>query len=115
MSEWGRRLLLERTDMPQAPVTDDTEQAYLHGQRATILGLLRYCYRELGYDDPAIQHSRWLIERTEIINQLRLVCAEFGDNDWPDDLHLGDVIEKHLAPYLDRLKQAAGESEDTNE
>jgi len=28
---------------------------------------------------------------------LRIECGELGDNDWPDDLHLGDVIEKHLA------------------
>lgn len=27
---------------------------------------------------------------------LRQVCDEFGDNDWPDNLHLADVIEKHL-------------------
>jgi hypothetical protein len=30
-------------------------------------------------------------------NMLRLECAEFDDNDWPDDLHLADVVEKHLA------------------
>jgi hypothetical protein len=23
-----------------------------------------------------------------------------GDNDWPDDLHLADVIDKHLARHL---------------
>ncbi len=27
---------------------------------------------------------------------LRYVCGEVGDNDWPDTLHLADVIEKHL-------------------
>jgi len=39
-------------------------------------------------------------ERRDVINALRQLCADFGDNDWPDNLHLGDVIEKHLAPYL---------------
>jgi hypothetical protein len=28
---------------------------------------------------------------------LRIECAEYDDNDWPDDLHLADVVEKHLA------------------
>lgn len=27
---------------------------------------------------------------------LRIECADLGDNNWSDDLHLGDVIEKHL-------------------
>lgn len=27
---------------------------------------------------------------------LRSECADLGDNNWPDNLHLGDVIEKHL-------------------
>lgn len=31
---------------------------------------------------------------------MREVCAEFGDNDWPDDLYLLDVLEKHLAKHL---------------
>lgn len=28
---------------------------------------------------------------------LRIECARFEDNDWADDLHLADVVEKHLA------------------
>lgn len=25
---------------------------------------------------------------------------DFGDNEWPDNLHLADVIDKHLDRYL---------------
>lgn len=32
----------------------------------------------------------------EVHRTLRLECAEVDANDWPDDLHPGDVIEKHL-------------------
>lgn len=39
-------------------------------------------------------------ERQETIKSLRGLCKDFGDNDWPDDLHLADVIEKHLGKYL---------------
>jgi hypothetical protein len=34
---------------------------------------------------------------SNIRQTLRLECAEYDDNDWPDNLHLSDVIEKHLA------------------
>jgi len=39
-------------------------------------------------------------ERREIISALRDACSEIGDNDWPDDLHIADIIEKHLARHL---------------
>lgn len=32
---------------------------------------------------------------------LRSVCEDHGDNDWESDLHLADVVEKHLARHLD--------------
>lgn len=44
--------------------------------------------------------KQYAIERTETVHALRELCKEFGDNDWSDDLHLADVIEKHLARHL---------------
>jgi len=35
---------------------------------------------------------------------LRRVCEEHGDNDWRDDLHLADVVEKHLGRHLDAAR-----------
>jgi predicted secreted protein len=40
------------------------------------------------------------IERAQVVRYLRYLCAQFGDNDWEDNLHLEDVIEKHLMRYL---------------
>jgi hypothetical protein len=51
-----------------------------------------------GHEDEA--KFDWMIERQEAIEKLRELCDEFGDNDWPDELHLADVIEKHLAGHL---------------
>lgn len=34
--------------------------------------------------------------RADVFRALRLACGEIGDNDWADDLHPADVIEKHL-------------------
>lgn len=41
-----------------------------------------------------------LISRAQTVAALRAICEEFGDNDWSDDLHPADVIEKHLARHL---------------
>src|SRR2546423_657496 len=39
-------------------------------------------------------------EREDVVKLLRDACEEHGDNDWPDNLHLTDVIEKHLLDYF---------------
>lgn len=44
--------------------------------------------------------DKWKLERMDIVAKLREICDEFGDNDWSDDLHLGDVLEKHLLRHL---------------
>jgi hypothetical protein len=41
---------------------------------------------------------------------LRIECGDLGDNDWDDDLHLGDVIEKHLCrPAAGRIAELEAE------
>jgi hypothetical protein len=40
-------------------------------------------------------------EREDVMKLLRRVCEEHGDNNWPDDLHLYDVLVKHLFIHLD--------------
>jgi hypothetical protein len=44
--------------------------------------------------------EQWPEERKWAIVALRSLCGQFGDNDWSDDLHLADVIDKHLARRL---------------
>ena len=39
-------------------------------------------------------------ERAAVVALLRWECGKDGDNDWPDELHLADVIERHLLNYL---------------
>ena len=40
-------------------------------------------------------------ERREAIMMLRQVCKYFGDNEWSDELHMADIIEKHLWNHLE--------------
>lgn len=88
-------------------VEDRIDQAYIDGKRLSLSYLLGHIVGELGYDRELTAEervARLVSEREQIVAKLRDLCADFGDNDWPNSLHLGDVIEKHLAPYLDELK-----------
>jgi hypothetical protein len=56
---------------------------------------------------PAVPPVKWGDgERADTLLQLREVCGDFGDNDWPNELHLGDVIDKHLARHLHAMEPA---------
>lgn len=77
------------------------EKAYAQGERSAMISIVIECLKRLGYDeDPEVQRLAWVVEREETIRALRDTCRHFGDNDWPDDLHLADVLEKHLAKHL---------------
>ena len=68
------------------------DEAYMRGRRAALSEVLGAIGREGVAPDVCALRS----ERLATINALRSLCEEFGDNDWPDNLHLADVIEKHL-------------------
>ncbi len=87
-------------DRPPTPPEDVLDQAYTQGSRRAWLTMLAQCVRELGYDTSGGASARWIIEREETALALRDVCGHFGDNDWPDNLHLADVVQKHLGKHL---------------
>jgi len=81
---------------------EKTESSYIAGSNRVWLTLLKQCLRELGYDALGDEKLAQLItEREEALLALRRACAEHGDLEWPDELHLADVIEKHLVRHLD--------------
>lgn len=82
-------------------MTDAEEQAYCTGRASAFRSLLGGCIRELGQEERDV-HG-WRLERADTVAALRELCRDYGDNDWQDNLHLGDVINKHLVPYLDEL------------
>lgn len=79
---------------------ENEETAYIRGERAAWRSMLQACLRNLGYDNPETQRASWILEREDLIARLRDLCSAFGDNDWDEESHLGDVIEKHLGNYL---------------
>lgn len=76
------------------------EGIWVRGHKAAYEAMLGDCLRAIGIDDPTAQAAAYLEERIAVIAYLRGICAEYGDNDWPDDLHLSDIIEKHLMNYM---------------
>lgn len=72
---------------------------YTQGKRATWIWLLNECLHHLGYEQ--YPQGRLVLEREETLAALRQVCAMHGDNDWPDERRLGEVVEKHLWPHLE--------------
>lgn len=82
--------------MPETELEDARDAGYVEGQRRVYIEMLQAALRGLGRDAPEWNAGRLLKEREEAIATLRGACEEFGDNEWPDDLHLSDIIEKHL-------------------
>jgi len=89
-------------------MTEAEEKAYVQGARRAALTMLQHCAGELGYGTRESEHARWIVEREEAVQRLRDLCREFGDNDWPENMHLGDVIDKHLGEYLRDAKTGRG-------
>lgn len=83
------------------------EAAYLRGERAAFTRMLNEAARGLGYDDPLAASTRAISEMEGTRAALRSTCADHGDNEWDDDLHLADVVEKHLRRYIDDRLEAA--------
>ena len=76
------------------------ERDYTAGSRMAWRQILGAALRNLGYS-PALKAARLVAEREDAVAQLRRLCERYGDNDWEDNLHLGDVIEKHLGRHLE--------------
>ena len=81
--------------------SDRDEIRWEAGYRAAATNMLREALKMLGYRGDEAAHAKWILERNATLDALRNVCADHGDNDWEPDLHLADVVEKHLARHLD--------------
>lgn len=82
-------------------MTDDERKGYTAGRRAAFGALLTMAAGELGIDTVEGKLAAALAELEATRRALREVCSTHGDADWTDDLYLPDVVEKHLARYLD--------------
>lgn len=91
------------TDKEKA--AEQSERDWDAGHKAAWRTMLVLAASELGYDDPLAKAAALIGERADAIVALREVCSEFGRNDWPDNLHLADIIDKNLHRHLDRARR----------
>lgn len=77
-----------------------SEKDYVRGKRTAYRSIMLSCMREL--EPGAVLRERMAAERDEAIAILRNLCKTHGDNDWSKDLHLADIIDKHLGKHLER-------------
>lgn len=91
--------------------TDEGDIPEIAGRRERVvwLELLNLAPRGLGREsttgetptDLQLRVGQQEAMRAEFIAALRKVCEAHGDNDWPDELHPSDIINKHLLPHLE--------------
>ncbi len=82
-------------------MSESEEAAYELGGRAAWLTLLCEAKKHLGHE--GFEREALLIEREEAIMVLKRLCGEFGDLEWDENLHLADIIDKHLGRYIEEL------------
>ncbi len=75
-----------------------SERDWENGHRAAWRAILSMAIKELGYGNNTTAELASELEDARVA--LRRVCEDQGDNDWSADLHLADVIEKHLERHL---------------
>lgn len=85
------------------------ERAYIQGRSSLAASLIG----QLGLELPETlrEYHRLVTQHAATVNALRDICREFGDNDWPDDLYLPDVIVKHLRNHLETTGRGYGRPE----
>lgn len=71
------------------------EESYNNGYRAAWLNIGKQAKSELGASEVDFS-----IERAQVIEFLRSVCLEFGDMEWDENLHIVDILNKHLFNHV---------------
>jgi len=83
-----------------------SEEDYTRGSRSAYRFMMLHCMQNLDVETEPEELEKkvaqLLAEREEAIGALRDLCRDCGDNEWSDDLHLADIIDKHLGRHLDR-------------
>lgn len=73
--------------------------AWEEGRRSLAKRLMQELRSELGQEWKAYDDLKIELDDTRAV--LRRLCEDHGDNDWDDNLHLADALDKHLGRYLD--------------
>lgn len=92
-------------------MSEEEERAFIEGQQSVYRRQLREAISGLNME--GISADAWMIERTDAVAKLREIWRDFDlDHEWPDEGHLGDVLEK-LADWLHDLPPARDEASES--
>lgn len=81
------------------------EQGYIQGKRRMARDLLNLAFRELDCHEEAfgddvtaikLEIARLKSHEEDTRAALRQLSCDLDCNDWPDHLHLADVVEKYI-------------------
>lgn len=86
-------------DGPYKDWESQTEVAYDVGRRQAGMEILSAVLNCVGR--PERTKDDWRLERARIVNRLRDICHDHGDNDWDEEDSLEDVLERHLWDHLE--------------
>lgn len=81
------------------------EHDYQLGYQAAMRRIAGETMRSLNPEPGRRDITALLVERSATVEKLRELCADHGDNDWPEDLYIPDILDKHLAQYLTDQKK----------
>jgi hypothetical protein len=90
------------TELTDEQIEEMKSASYATGRLAAWTEILLTARQNVGWltGSTEMDRDQLLALRAETVLALRAICEEFGDNDWHDDLHPRDVIEKHLAKHV---------------
>ena len=85
-----------KIEMTEDALQEMQEAYYELGQKQLLVSQMREIIRQLGYPAESTV-GVFIIEREEALIALRQKCQDAGKpSNFPDDLHLADIIQKYL-------------------
>lgn len=82
-------------------LVDRLEEAYMRGRKEMAMSIVRRLMPDLELAGDAATCAALSIQIVDAKSMLRTICDSHGDNDWEDDLHLVDILGKHLHDHLE--------------
>mgnify|MGYP003437105113 FL=1 len=85
-----------KIEMTEDQLQEVQEAYYELGQKQLLVSQMREIIKQLGYPAESTV-GVFIIEREEALIALRQKCQDAGKpSNFPDDLHLADIIQKYL-------------------
>src|ERR1700741_1455471 len=85
-------------------VTQDPKHPFLQNMGGCQISPSYYTAKLIKYSEERTVEN-YEYEREWTIKTLRTICERHGDIDWNDNLHIGDILNKHLINHVEQKQQ----------